>query len=132
MSSAAASLVIFALATGAIGDLLLQVLVNKAGMGGPTGWGLKPYFRQHGSGEAICTAAGMLGLFYALYILLKLPLKWWAIALYSIVLDLVFRKFRLFQSLDGYYAHLNYFWSAIWAIIPMLIPFFLWQRFVAL
>lgn len=121
-------LVTWALWTGAVGDMMLQVLVAR-GFGGSTGWGLKSYFQQHGSREAIFVAAGMLGLFYAVYEALGLPKKWYWIALYSIILDLLFRVFRIFPSLDGYYRHLNYFWSAVWAIIPMLIPFFLFQKF---
>jgi hypothetical protein len=109
--------------TGFFGDAILQVSTGKFGLGGASGWGLKSYFKQHGVGEALCVASGMMTLFYIIYIyILKLPLLWYYIAIYGIVLDFIFRKARLFESLDGYYKALNYFWSAFWGAVPMLIP----------
>ena len=106
---------------GFFGDAILQVLV-KMGMGGQTGWGLKPYFKQHGSTEALFTAAGMMALFFVIYVATGLPLKLQYLAIYGILLDLLFREANLFPSLKGYYGHLNYFWSAVWGAIPMMIP----------
>ena len=34
---------------------------------------------------------------------------------------------RLFQSLDEYYKHMNYFWSAFWGVIPMIIPLIIFK-----
>ena len=97
--------------------------IGTNGIGGPSGWGLKPYFRQHGRGEALCIASGMMTLFYVFYVLvLRLPPTWYYLALYGIVLDFIFRKARLFTSLDGYYKALNYFWSAFWGAVPMVLP----------
>ena len=122
------TLVSWALLTGAIGDFLLQMMV-KQGMGQPDGWGLKPYFARHGPAESIFLAAGMMGLFYAAYVALGLPLNLVWLAVYGILLDLAFRVFRIFPSLDGYYQHLNYFWSAVWGAIPLVVPFLLWKKF---
>lgn len=104
---------------GFFGDVLLQLMVKKGGKD----WGLKGYFEQHGSVESLFIAAGMMSLFAVIYIyLLKLPLKWEYLIIYGIVLDLIFRVFMIFPSLKGYYSHLNYFWSAVWGAIPMLLP----------
>lgn len=114
-----------ALLTGFFGDAALQVLVkNQVG-----DWGLKDYFQQHGSAESLFIAAGMMAIFYLVLIIVlnvfKIKMTWLNIAIYAVIIDLIFRKTRLFTSLDGYYSSLNYFWSAVWAIIPMLIPFML-------
>jgi len=110
--------------TGMLGDAALQVLAPR--LGGPTGWGLNAYFKQHGRAEALCIAGGMLVFFIIVYLyVFKLPLNPVYLALYGVALDLLFRRTRLFPSLDGYYAHLNYFWSAVWGTIPMLIPYYI-------
>ena len=101
---------------GFIGDFLLQILAKKYD------WGLKDYFKQHGSIESLFIAGGMMSLFYIIYILLKLPLNYKYLAIYGIVLDFLFRKFMIFPSLKGYYSHLNYFWSAVWGAIPLMLP----------
>jgi len=119
-------IVSLALLTGFFGDATLQLLVHLG-----NDWGLKNYFKQHGSVESLFIAAGMMGFFYVLYKLTKLPLKLPYIVIYAILLDLLFRfmaeKLNLFQSLKGYYKSLNYFYSISWAIIPMLIPYFLYR-----
>ncbi len=128
-------IIALALLTGFFGDILLQILVKKTNttlfhslLGGPTGWGLVPYFTQHGSNEAMYVAAGMMGMFYVVYLyVLRLPLRYGYLALYGVALDLLFRQANLFPSLAGYYAHLNYFWSAVWGAIPMVIPTFLYR-----
>ena len=108
--------------TGFFGDMILQLLTH-VGLGGPTGWGLNEYFKQHGRAEATCIAAGMMTIFYCVYtVILNLPLKWYYLLIYGVLLDLLFRVFNIFPSLKGYYEHLNYFWSAVWGAIPMLIP----------
>jgi len=128
------SLVAWAAITGALGDATLQVLV-KNGIGSGGSWGLKEYFAQHGTGEAICVAAGMMALFFVIWVgilapLLRIqPTNLVAVAVYGVVLDLLFRRFRIFESLDGYYASLNYFWSGFWAAIPMIIPVILARKF---
>ena len=117
------NIITIATMTGFFGDLSLQFLSRYG-----TGWGLRPYFQQHGPAEALCIASGMMALFYILYVdVLKLPPNIYYLALYGVILDLLFRKFRIFPSLDGYYRHLNYFWSAVWGIIPMIIPYLIYK-----
>jgi hypothetical protein len=106
---------------GFVGDATLQLLVNN----NVGNWGLKDYFNLHGSVEAMFTAAGMMSVFFVIYTFIGLPLNIPALALYGIILDLIFRKIRLFPSLDGYYKSLNYLWSAVWGIIPMILPLIL-------
>ena len=67
----------------------------------------------------------MLVLFYSIIpskFLSVTPFNIALIALYGIVLDLIFRKTMVFKSLDGYYNHLNYFWSGVWGAIPLVLP----------
>lgn len=114
----------FAYLTGFIGDGLLQIIVGNT----KYNWGLKEYFRQHGVAESVFIAGGMLAFFYMIYFfILRLPLNPIYISIYAIVLDLLFRELNIFPSLKGYYSHLNYFWSAFWAVIPMLIPYYLYR-----
>ena len=111
--------------TGFAGDALLQAGV-KLNMGGPSGWGLKDYFKQHGAVEALFIPGGMLTIFFVIYIyVLQLPLTYTNLAIYGVVLDFIFRKTMLFPSLDQYYEYFNYFWSAVWGAIPMMIPLLL-------
>ncbi len=112
--------------TGYVGDLLLQMLTKSLGLGGSDGWGLLSYFAQHGTTESLFIAGGMLTFFYIIYIyLIPMPLTLVNLAIYGVILDLIFRLTRLFPSLDGYYHHLNYLWSAVWGAIPMMLPLFL-------
>jgi uncharacterized membrane protein YvlD (DUF360 family) len=116
------NLITAACLVGFLGDGGLQILVRK-GMGKPDGWGLTKYFQQHGSSESMFIAGGMLSLFYIIYLVfLRLPVKWYYLAIYGIVLDLIFRITMWFPSLKGYYRHMNYFWSALWGAIPMVLP----------
>ena len=114
---------------GFFGDIGLQIL-TVLGMGGKTGWGLHEYFRQHGRLEAPFLAAGMMTLFYVLYLWFKLPINYLSLALYGIILDLIFRFGRVFPSLAGYYKALNLLESGIWGAIPLTMPLFVYQIFV--
>ncbi len=115
--------------TGFVGDASLQLLNKYLHFGGPTGWGLKGYFNQHGSVESTFIAGGMMTLFYVIYIyLFNVPLSYINLAIYGVVLDFIFRKTMLFPSLKGYYKYFNYFWSAVWGAIPMIIPLFIFYR----
>ena len=105
--------------TGFCGDFLLQII---APVMSPSGWGLNQYFQQHGGAESLFIASGIMSIFYILLILSGIRISWLTLSIYGIVLDLAFRTFRIFPSLDGYYHHLNYFWSAFWGVIPMMIP----------
>jgi len=111
------NLLIAACAVGFIGDAMLQLGIKLG-----ADWGLKGYFKQHGSLEALFIAGGMMVLFYAIYILLKLPLNYTGIAIYAVILDLLWRKFNIFPSLKGYYGYFNIFWSGVWEIIAMWLP----------
>jgi uncharacterized membrane protein YvlD (DUF360 family) len=112
--------------TGFFGDILLQ-LGDKLGLGGPTGWGLRDYFKLHGAAESACIAGGMMTLFYILVLPIfgKLTVTQTIIflAIYGIVLDLLFRELVIFKTLDGYYRYFNYFWSAVWGAIPLILPY---------
>jgi len=115
---------------GFVGDASLQIATKKLNMGGPTGWGLKEYFKQHGTTESLFIAGGMMTLFYIIYLdVLNLPLNYMYLAIYGVILDFIFRKFIIFPSLKGYYQHLNYFWSAFWGAVPMIIPLFVYLKF---
>ncbi len=114
-------LVSIAACTGFIGDALLQIIVKNTNFD----WGLRQYFNQHGSIESLCIAAGMLAIFFIIYVQLRLPITWYYLALYGIGLDLLFRETMLFPSLKGYYNHLNFFWSGMYGAIPMMIPYFI-------
>jgi hypothetical protein len=106
---------------GFFGDLILQITSPR--FGGPTGWGLTPYFKQHGKAESLFIAGGMMALFYIIYIyVFRLPPNFVYLAIYGVVLDLLFRWFRIFPSLDGYYGYLNYFWSTFWEAFSMVLP----------
>jgi hypothetical protein len=108
--------------TGFIGDASLQVLTKY--MGGESGWGLTEYFKLHGPVESLFIAGGMMTLFYIIYfVLLELPLNWYYLAIYGVILDWIFRETMLFPSLEGYYKALNYFWSAFWGAVPMIMPY---------
>ena len=107
--------------TGFIGDFLLQTGV-RLGLGGPTGWGLKEYFRLHGPVESLFIPGGMMSLFYALFLLSVIPVTFMNLALYGVFLDFIFRIFMIFPSLKEYYVFFNYFWSAVWGVIPLCLP----------
>ena len=115
-------LLVIAGLVGIIGDFMLQIGTNSGAK-----WGLNDYFKQHGSMEALFIAGGMMVLFYAIYLALKLPLNYPSIAVYAIVLDVLWRKLNIFPSLKGYYERYNYFWSGLWEIIAMCLPLFIYH-----
>lgn len=106
---------------GFFGDALTQLLINF-GMGGPTGWGLKPYFKQHGTTESLFVAAGMLAIFFTIYVSSGLPMKIQYLAIYGVLVDLIFREANVFPSLKGYYDHFNHIWSGFWGALFMMLP----------
>lgn len=119
-------LVSTAFLVGFFGDATLQIISPK--LGGPTGWGLKEYFEQHGKAESLFIAGGMMALFFMIYIyVFKLPPNYVYLAIYGVLLDLLFRKLVIFPSLDGYYKYLNYFWSGFWQAFSMVLPLFVYQ-----
>lgn len=119
-------LISIAAGVGFIGDLSLQILTNY--MGGKSGWGLKKYFLLHGVGESLFIASGMMAIFYMIYIyVLKIPLTVLNLAIYGVILDVIFRFFKVFISLDGYYGYLNIIESAFWGALPMVIPYIIFS-----
>lgn len=121
-------LCILAFIVGFIGDSLLQFGSSTLHLGGSTGWGLRDYFAKHGRAESVCIAGGMMIFFYLIYFyILCLPANYLYLALYGIVLDFIFRKAIIFPSLKGYYEYFDYFWSAVWGAIPLMMPLALYD-----
>jgi len=112
---------------GFVGDICLQLGINKLNLGGPSGWGLKEYFKQHGVNESPFIAGGMMTLFYIFYYYSYLPINFISLSLYGIILDYIFRTTMLFPSLTGYYKYFNYFWSAVWGAIPLVLPLLIYK-----
>jgi hypothetical protein len=117
-------LIIVAALVHVIGDASLQI-GTKMG----ADWGLEDYFKQHNPIEALFIAGFMGVLFYAIYIALKLPLNYISMAIYAIILDLLWRKLNIFPSLNGYYKRFGYIQSALWEVIAMLLPLFFYRLF---
>ena len=117
-------LLIIACLCGFVGDAILQLFRST---GGPTGWGLDNYFKQHGVAESMFIAGGMMTLFFALFMMTPLKINYLNLAIYGVLLDLLFRKLRIFNSLDGYYTYLNYFWSGFWQVFSMCLPLFIYN-----
>ena len=102
---------------GFFGDIFLQILCNTTSFD----YGLREYFKQHGSPESPFIAGGMMVLFYIIYGFTNLPLKWQYIAVYGVILDILFRQFMIFPSLHGYYAALTPFWTCLWEAVSMVL-----------
>jgi hypothetical protein len=120
-------LVMISILTGFFGDAFLQILARQ-GIGKCGSWGLKPYFKQHGTAESLFIAGGMMGLFYTLYAITGLPFEIHWLSLYAVLIDFLFRYTRLFPSLDKYY-QCQSIWrtTTIGGIVPMLIPFIIYK-----
>jgi hypothetical protein len=115
-------LIIIAILTGFIGDILLQLMSSKNLLNSKS-WGLEPYFSQHGKAESAFIAGGIMGGFYALYSLTGLPFKIQYMIIYGLIIDLIFRHFRIFSSLDLYYKNVGYFGTVVvGAVVPLVIP----------
>lgn len=108
---------------GMIGDFILQIIVKYHPNGDFAG--LKSYFQQHGSFESMFIAGGMLYFFSFLLDVFGIEKNIINLSIYATILDVLFRIFRLFPSLDGYYHALNPFLSIIWSIIPLNLPLFI-------
>ena len=129
MNTTNCALIGIACVTGMLGDSMLQ-LGAANGLGGPTGWGLKDYFKQHGRAESIFIAGGMMVIFFLGLISASWPpITLLSLAIYGVLLDLLFREAMIFKSLKGYYEYFNYFWSAVWGAIPMMMPLIIYKIF---
>ena len=111
---------------GFFGDMFLQILAKNTSFD----YGLREYFAQHNSAEALFIAGGMMTLFMIIYNLTGLPLKWQYLAVYGVILDLLFRTFNIFPSLKGYYSSLNHFWSGLWQAVSMVLILVVYSVFV--
>ena len=121
-------LISIAFFVGFFGDLLLQILTKHFKMGGPTGWGLNEYFLQHGEVESLFIAGGMMALFFIIYLkVFRLPVNYLYLAIYGVILDVLFREFKIFPSLKGYYSQLNYFESTASEALSIMLPFFIYS-----
>ena len=108
-------LIVISCLVGFTGDTLLQI---GSKLGGPTSWGLKSIF----------IAGGMMTIFYIIYLyFLQLPINYVYLAIYGIILDFIFRITMIFPSLSEYYNYFNYFWSAVWGAIPLVLPLFIYN-----
>lgn len=120
------TLISTAAAVGAAGDLSLQILTKI--FADKTGWGLNIYFEQHGFMESLFIAGGMMSIFYMIYIyVLKLKISTLYLAIYGVIWDALFRFFRIFHSLDGYYSYLGIILSAFWGAVPMILPYLIYS-----
>jgi hypothetical protein len=114
-------LVSIACLSGFLTDGLLQIFTKFSNV-----LGLKAYFHDQGSLQSLFIAAGMSGIFYIVYLyLLKLPVVWPYLALYGILIDLVFRRSALFPGLHNYYQKVNYVSSGFFAATSMVLPLFI-------
>ena len=107
---------------GFFGDIFLQLYCKNSDR-----CGLNSYFTQHGSAEAPFIAGGMGVLFFIIYNLFGLPLKWQYIAIYGVLLDIIFRKFMIFPSLKDYYISNTFFWTCLYEAIAMVLPLILYS-----
>lgn len=103
---------------GVVGDAGLQIIVKSRG----DLVGLKKYFDQHGIGESLTIAGGMMFGFGWLFELSGLEMNNTNLFMYGGLLDIAFRKMRLFPSLDGYYESLTPLESFTFGGIPMVLP----------
>ena len=111
--------------TGFFGDVFLQIRVKYFGGDG----GLKKYFAQHGRAEALCIATGMMAILQMFYLyVLCLPLNYVYLAIYGVVVDIIFRTTMVFSSLDEYYKVLDYpFTTTVGGALPAILPFFIYN-----
>lgn len=108
-----------ALLVGALGDASLQAIVKSSEE--KNKFGLMTYFEQHGTAESIFTAAGMMGVFTALYDVVDPQMMSGGLIAYGAILDLIFRYARIMPSLDDYYKKFNPLLTIIFAIVPFFM-----------
>lgn len=110
-----------AIIVGLFGDLTLQLIVKNSDE--INKFGLKTYFEQHGSIESLFIAAGMTSTFAMIYKYIDPKLDAIMMIIYATSLDILFRYYRkdYFKSLDDYYNIEPYYYTILWAIIPMFM-----------
>lgn len=119
---------IIAIFVGFFGDLLVQAFV-KLGGAGSGGWGLKSYFQQHGMMASALIAAGILGVFYSIWTVFNLPLRWEFILIVALVLDLIWNYAHIMPSLNNYYKEPAIPRTILGVVIPFLLPLLIYAIF---
>lgn len=114
-------LLIIAILVGFFGDLSVQAFLKITGMD----WGLKSYFREHGVIASALIAAGIVGMFYAIWIAFNLPLRWEFILAVAILIDLFWNYAHVMPSLNNYYKEPVTPRTILGVIIPFLLPLFI-------
>lgn len=104
---------------GAIGDFILQCIVNSSDQNDL--WGLKYYFERHGRMESIFIAGGMMQFFTVFYEEIDPSLNTIGLIVYGSLIDLVFRYFDIFNSLENYYQKLSVPVTMFWGFFPLLL-----------
>jgi len=112
---------IIAVLVGFFGDLSIQFLVKIGGLN----WGLKSYFQEHGTVASALIAAGILGMFYSIWIAFNLPLRWEVILVVALLLDLFWNYAHVMPSLNNYYKEPIIPRTILGVVIPFLLPFFI-------
>ena len=121
-------LVVVAL-TGFFGDLFLQFCVKYLGFD----WGLEQYFSEHGTAESLTLGAGLMTILFVIYFIFPFEINYINLAIYGIVLDIIFRQTMIFQSLTDYYNVQNHFETMIiGGALPVMLPLFIYQLVVGM
>jgi len=111
-----------AFAYGVVGDLGLQWFNKNTDKG--KDWGLNTYFSQWTPTQAVFNAGILTTAVLFTHNLIHEPTPE-SLFLWGAVWDVWFRTQRTMTSLDGYYSHLNFIESILWAGFPAsLMAFF--------
>ena len=118
-------LLIIAILVGFFGDLSIQAFLKVTGYN----WGLKSYFREHGMIASALIAAGILGMFYGVWIMFNLPLRWELILVVTLLIDLFWNYAHVMPSLNNYYKEPIIPRTILGVIIPFLLPLLILKIF---
>ena len=111
---------------GFISDALLQLICKIRGNIAK----LKLYFLLHGPLESMYIAGGMMYSFGMIYTYFISKPNFIYLFIYGGMLDIIWRQFGLFPSLNyTYYTANNQIESFIWGGIPMVLPYILYKVF---
>lgn len=113
---------------GLVLDFFLQLSTRYFNLGGKNGFGLKSYFLYHGTFESLCIASGMMVITFIIYLyFLPFNVNYLNLAIYGILIDFIFRQTMIFKDLISYYKQFNYFWTALFSAITMMIPYMIYN-----
>ena len=104
---------------GVFGDAILQIIVNNSKLDNK--WGLKSYFKKHGSFESLFIAGGMLHTFTLMYLSIDPTFNTIGLIIYGSLLDICFRYFYLFPSLNDYYKSNSSIITTFWGYFPFIL-----------